>query len=158
MTNIEPVATKGRPVEILLVEDNPGDILLTRKAFKSAKIANNITIAEDGNKALAILKREGEYASLPKMDIVFLDLNLPKKSGQAVLEEIKSDENLRSIPVVILTSSKAELDIVKSYNLHANSYVVKPVNLDKFVEIVRSLEDFWFMVATLPEKNTGTEG
>lgn len=153
MVNVEPIATKGRAVEILLVEDNPGDVLLTKKAFKSAKIANNITVAEDGNKALAVLKREGQYSELPKMDIVFLDLNLPKKSGQAVLEEIKSDEKLRHIPVVILTSSRAEMDVVKSYNLHANSYMVKPVSLDNFIEIVQTFEKFWFTIAVLPDES-----
>lgn len=147
----DTIVNKGRAVEILLVEDNFGDVILTKKAFKNAKLANNITVAEDGSKALAILRREGEYRYAPIPDIVLLDLNLPKKSGQDVLKEIKSDENLRKIPVVILTSSRAELDVVKSYNLYANSYIVKPVSLEKFIDVVKTVEQFWFMVAVLTD-------
>jgi CheY-like chemotaxis protein len=149
--SIDTIAHKGRPAEILLVEDNMGDVLLTQKAFKASGIANNITVAEDGMTALAILRREAEYSAYPVPDMVLLDLNLPKKSGAEVLKEIKADMKLRHIPVIILTSSRAELDVVKGYNLHANSYIVKPVNLEKFGEVVKSIEQFWFVVTVLPD-------
>lgn len=148
----DTISNKGRPAEILLIEDNRGDVLLTKKAFKTGKIANNITVAGDGIEALQMLRREGEHANATIPDIILLDLNLPKKTGRDVLSEIKADEQLKHIPVVVLTSSKAELDVVKSYNLHANSYIVKPVNLEKFNEIVNSIENFWFSVVILPAK------
>ena len=138
-------------VEILLIEDNIGDVLLTKKAFQKSKLANNIQVAKDGEVALSMLKKEDEYAQQATPDIILLDLNLPKKDGREVLEEIKSDKKLSHIPVVILTSSKAEKDIVETYGLHANSYIIKPVNLEKFIEIVESIENFWFTVVVFPD-------
>ncbi len=152
--SIDTITNKGRPAEILLVEDNHGDVLLTKKAFKNGKVANNITVAANGIEALQALRHEGKFASTPTPDIVLLDLNLPQKSGRDVLAEIKADENLKHIPVVVLTSSKAELDVVKSYNLHANSYIVKPVNLEKFAEIVQTIENFWFHIVVLSNDET----
>ncbi len=137
MTNTD--AAKPRVLEILLVEDNRGDTLLTQKVLGGMKLANHITIAEDGDKALAILRREEKYAALPMPDIVLLDLNMPKKSGKEVLQEIKGDERLKHIPVIILTSSHAETDIAKTYDLHANGYIVKPVNPEKFMDMIRTL-------------------
>jgi len=141
---------KVRPVEILLVEDNEGDVFLTKKAFEQAKIANNINVAIDGEAAIEMLKNQGEYADLARPDIVLLDINLPKKDGKQVLLEMKADDNLKRIPVVILTSSKAEQDVVKTYDLHASSYIVKPINLEKFHDVVTAIEDFWFSVVVLP--------
>ena len=139
-----------KPIEILLVEDNEGDVFLTKKAFEKAKITNNIHVAPDGEIALEMLKKEGEYAESTRPDIVLLDINLPKKDGKQVLAEMKSDENLRRIPVVVLTSSQAEQDVVKTYDLHASSYIVKPLNLEKFHDVVTAIEDFWFSVVVLP--------
>lgn len=141
---------KSRSVEILLVEDNEGDVFLTKKAFSQAKIANNIQVAIDGEQAMDILhKREG-YTDSATPDIVLLDINLPKKDGKQVLAEMKEDEQLRRIPVVILTSSKAEQDVVKTYDLHASSYIVKPIDLSKFHDVVTAIENFWFSVVILP--------
>lgn len=144
--------TKPQPVEILLVEDNPGDVRLTRETLKDARILNNLHVAEDGIQALAYLRREGPHAGAVRPDLVLLDLNLPRMSGREVLAEIKGDPRLRSIPVVVLTTSKAEEDIIKSYDLHANCYISKPVEFDGFVEVVRSIEDFWFSVVRLPKE------
>ena len=155
---IDTIKNKGRPAEILLVEDNYGDVLLTKKAFTNTKIANHITVAENGQQALDMLRHVAPYETTPKPDIILLDLNLPRKSGKEVLEEIKSDPDLRHIPVVILTSSRAELDVVKSYHLHANGYVVKPVNLDQFSEIVKSIENFWFTIVLLPDETETKKG
>ena len=141
-----------RPVEILMVEDNPGDIRLTVEALQEGKVRNNLHTVEDGVEALAFLRREGRYAGVPRPDLVLLDLNLPKKTGPEVLAEIKSDPDLRRIPVVILTVSQAEQDIVKSYNLHANCYITKPVDLDRFLEVVQSIENFWLTVVMLPPR------
>jgi len=141
-----------RPIEILMVEDNPGDVRLTVEALKEAKVRNNLHTAEDGVEALAFLRREGRYAEAPRPDLVLLDLNLPKKNGREVLAEIKNDPDLRRIPVVILTVSQAEQDIVKSYNLHANCYITKPVDLDQFLEVVKSIENFWLTVVMLPPR------
>jgi two-component system, chemotaxis family, response regulator Rcp1 len=138
------------PIEILLVEDNPGDVELTREALHDGKIHMNLSVVNDGVEALAFLRREGTYAGSPRPDLILLDLNLPKKDGRAVLAEIKEDRVLRNIPVVILTSSQAEQDIVRAYDLHANCYVTKPVDLDQFITIVRSIEQFWFTVVKLP--------
>lgn len=137
-------------IEILLVEDNPGDVRLTREALKDGKIVNNLHVAEDGVEALAFLRREGKYSDAVRPELILLDLNLPKKDGREVLAEIKADKDLRRIPVVILTSSAAEQDIVKSYNLHANCYVTKPVDLDQFINVVKSIEYFWLTVVRLP--------
>jgi chemotaxis family two-component system response regulator Rcp1 len=140
------------PIEILLVEDNPGDVRLTIEALKEGKIANQINIAVDGIDAMAFLRREGKYASAPKPDLILLDLNLPRKNGREVLAEIKEDSRLKCIPVVILTSSQAEKDIVMTYNLHANCYIKKPVDFNQFIDVVKSIEDFWFNVVKLPPK------
>lgn len=137
-------------IEILLVEDNPADVRLTREALTEAKVRNRLHVAEDGLQAMAFLKNEGEYADAPRPDLILLDLNLPKKDGRQVLEEIKADGNLKRIPVVVLTTSQAEEDIIKTYNLHANCYVTKPVDLDQFITIVKSIEDFWLTIVKLP--------
>ncbi len=142
----------GNLVEILLVEDNPGDVRLTREAMKEGKMRNNLSVAEDGVEAMAFLRREGKYADAPRPDVVLLDLNLPRKNGRAVLEEIKADPDLRRIPVVILTSSKAEEDILDSYDSHANCYVTKPGDLEQFIEVVKSIEGFWVQIVKLPKE------
>ncbi len=141
-----------RPIEILMVEDNPGDVRLTVEALKEGKVRNNFHTVEDGVEALAFLRREGRYAEAPRPDLVLLDLNLPKMNGREVLAEIKEDPELRRIPVVILTVSQAEQDIVKSYNLHANCYITKPVDLDQFLEVVKSIENFWLTIVKLPPR------
>ena len=141
---------ENRPVEILLVEDNPGDERLTREALKEGKVYSNLHWVKDGVEALEFLRKKGKYASTPRPDIILLDLNLPKKDGREVLSEIKQDADLRYIPVVILTTSKAEEDILKSYHLHANCYVTKPVDLEKFIVVVKSIDAFWLTVVTLP--------
>jgi two-component system, chemotaxis family, response regulator Rcp1 len=148
-----PDTFSSRPIEILLVEDNPGDARLTREALREGKIRNNLHHARDGVEALAFLRREGEYAKAPTPDLVLLDLNLPRKDGREVLAEMKQDRRLRTIPVVVLTTSEAENDIVRSYELHANCYITKPVDLEKFIEIVREIESFWLAVVTLPNRN-----
>ncbi|MFQ5817727.1 MAG: response regulator [Terriglobia bacterium] len=140
----------GEPIEILLVEDNPGDVRLVREAFKEAKVRNTLRAVADGVEALAFLRHEGNYAQAPRPDLMLLDLNLPKKDGREVLTEIKQDPNLKRIPVVILTSSKGEEDILKSYNLHANAYVTKPVGLEQLIHLVKAIEEFWLMVVKLP--------
>jgi CheY-like chemotaxis protein len=141
-----------RPIEVLLVEDNPGDVRLTREALKEGKVHNNLHVAPDGVEALAFLRREGRHADAVRPDLILLDLNLPRKGGREVLEEIKSDPALRHIPVVILTSSSAEQDIARAYDLHANCYISKPVDLDQFITVVKSIEDFWFTVVKLPSR------
>ena len=143
--------TFGKPIEILLVEDNPGDVRLTQEALKEAKVRNNLHVVEDGVEALAFLRQEGQYADAPRPDLILLDLNLPKKDGREVLADIKADDELKRIPVVILTVSKAEEDILKTYNLHANCYITKPVNLDQFLAVVKSIEGFWLTVVKLPK-------
>jgi chemotaxis family two-component system response regulator Rcp1 len=140
----------GKPIEILMVEDNPGDVRLTQEALKDAKVANRIYVVPDGVEAMAFLRRQGKYASAVRPDLILLDLNLPKKDGREVLEEIKKAPDLRRIPVVILTVSRAEEDIIKTYDLHANCYITKPVDLDMFLEVVKSIEDFWLTVVKLP--------
>ena len=139
-------------VEILLVEDNPGDVRLTREALKDGKVCNRLTVAEDGEQAIAILRREGQYADAPRPDLILLDLNLPRKDGREVLAEIKADPQLRRIPVVVLTTSKADEDILKAYDLNANCYVTKPVDLDQFMTVVRSVREFWLTVVKLPSE------
>jgi CheY-like chemotaxis protein len=137
-------------IEILLVEDNPGDVRLTREALRDSKLHNNLSVVEDGVEALAFLRREGQYANATRPDIILLDLNLPRKDGREVLEEIKNDDDLKRIPVVVLTTSDAEQDILMSYNLHANCYITKPVDLSRFVTIVKNIKDFWFTIVKLP--------
>lgn len=143
---------KCGPIEILLVEDNPGDVRLTIEALKEGKVSNKINVAADGIEALAFLRREGKYENAPKPDLILLDLNLPKKNGREVLAEIKMDSRLKCVPVVILTSSQAEKDIVTTYNLHANCYITKPVDFGQFIDVVKSIENFWFTVVKLPPK------
>ena len=140
----------GRPVEILLVEDNPSDIYLTRETLKDSRLLNHLSVVKDGEEAMAFLLREGEYAKATRPDLILLDLNLPKKNGLEVLAEVKTDKRLRRIPVVVLTTSSAERDILETYDLHANSYITKPVNLDQFSATVRAIEEFWFTIVRLP--------
>ncbi len=145
-------AIDGRPVEILLIEDNPGDVELAREGLRECKIRNNLHAVGDGVEASAFLHRKGAYASRPRPDLIILDLNLPKRDGRDLLKEIKEDEELKSIPVVILTTSAAEEDILRSYSLHANCYVTKPLGLDQFLQVVRSIETFWFTIVQLPSR------
>lgn len=140
----------GRPAEVLLVEDSPGDVRLTREALKEGKVRNNLSVVSDGVEAMAFLRREGKYADAPRPDIVLLDLNMPRKDGREVLAEMKSDELLKRIPVVVLTTSEAEQDILRTYDLHANCYLTKPVDLEQFISIVKSVEDFWLTIVQLP--------
>jgi len=143
-----------QPVEILLVEDNPGDVRLTHELLRESKVRNRLTVASDGEEAMARLQRRGEYRDAPRPGLILLDLNLPKKDGREVLAEIKADPSLKRIPVVILTTSKADQDVLKSYNLHANAYVTKPIGLDQFVAVVRAIEDFWLAIVKLPPEKT----
>jgi two-component system, chemotaxis family, response regulator Rcp1 len=145
--------SRNQCIEILLVEDNPGDVRLTKEALKEGKILNNLSVVPDGVEALAFLRRENPYENAPRPELILLDLNLPKKDGREVLAEIKEDPSLKMIPVVVLTSSAAEQDIVKSYNLHANCYITKPVDLDQFIEVVQSVEHFWLAIVKLPPGN-----
>jgi CheY-like chemotaxis protein len=142
--------TQAKPVDILLVEDNPGDVRLTQEALKEAKVLNNLFVVTDGVEALAFLRREGKYADAIRPDIILLDLNLPRKDGREVLSEVKNDPHLRRIPVVILTTSKAEEDVVRTYDLHANCYITKPVDIEQFILVVKSVEEFWFTIVKLP--------
>ncbi|MFI0366338.1 response regulator [Actinomadura sp. 1N219] len=138
------------PIEILLVEDDPGDVLLTVEALEHNKVRNALHVVNDGEQAMAFLRQEGEYADVPRPDLVLLDLNLPRKDGREVLGEIKADPGLRAIPVVVLTTSEAEEDILRSYHLHANAYVTKPVDFDQFISVVRRIDDFFVTVVKLP--------
>ena len=140
----------GQQVEILLVEDNPGDVRLTQEALREAKMLNNLSVVRDGEEAMEFLRQEDTYEEAARPDLVLLDLNLPRKDGRQVLAEIKADESLRRMPVVVLTSSDAEQDIFKSYDLHANCYITKPVGMNEFVTVVKSIEDFWFTIVKLP--------
>jgi CheY-like chemotaxis protein len=140
----------GRQVEFLLAEDNPGDVRLTKEALRESKIRNNLNVVPDGVEAMAFLRRQGQYADAPTPDVVLLDLNLPKKDGREVLAEIKTDPVLKRIPVVIITSSEAEQDILRTYDLHANCYVTKPVDLDQFIKVIQSIESFWLTIVKLP--------
>ena len=139
-----------RPVEILLVEDNPGDVRLTQETLKEFTVLNHLSVVGDGVEAMAFLRRERNFARALRPDLILLDLNLPKKDGREVLKEIKADQELKRIPVVVLTTSSAEQDILKMYDLHANCFITKPVDLDQFSEVVRSIEDFWFTTVKLP--------
>ena len=141
--------TEGRPIEILLVEDSPSDTDLTLEALKDFKVRNHVSVVEDGVMALQFLRREGPFAEAPRPDLIMLDLNLPRKDGREVLAEIKKDDNLRLIPVVVLTTSRADQDILRSYQLNANCYITKPVDFNQFLEVVRSIEAFWLFVVTL---------
>jgi chemotaxis family two-component system response regulator Rcp1 len=145
----------GRPVEILLVEDNPGDVRLTIEALKESKIINNLYSVENGIDALHFLRKEGEFKDAVHPDLILLDLNLPLKDGREVLAEIKEDKNLTRIPVVILTTSSANEDIIKTYQLHANCFITKPVNIDQFIKVVKSIGDFWFTIVKLPPNGSG---
>lgn len=138
-------------INILLVEDNPGDVRLTQLAFQRSKVRNRLYHVENGDKALAFLRHEGEYASAPEPDLILLDLNLPLKSGSEVLEEIKSDPRLRHIPVVVLTSSESEEDIAKAYALYANCFITKPIDIEQFIKVVSSIDEFWFSIVKLPK-------
>ncbi|MGD0339075.1 MAG: response regulator [Bacteroidota bacterium] len=140
----------GKPIEILLVEDNPGDARLALESFKESKIRNALHWVQDGVEALAFMRRQGRYTNEPRPDVILLDLNMPKMDGRRVLAEIKSDDDLKRIPVVILTISKSEEDILKTYNLHANCYITKPLDLDQFMKVIRSIEDFWLTIVRLP--------
>jgi len=142
----------GQPVEILLVEDNPGDVGLVREGLRECKIRNNLHVVGDGVAASAFLHRQGAYAAKPRPDVILLDLNLPRRDGRELLREIKEDAQLTQIPVVILTTSAAEEDIVRSYSLHANCYVTKPLGIDQFLAVVRSIDEFWFSIVKLPPK------
>ncbi|MCA1004713.1 response regulator [Rhodococcus hoagii] len=144
------MSAAGKAIDVLLVEDDPGDELMTREAFEFNKVGNNLHVVRDGEQALDFLYRRGEYADAIRPDLILLDLNLPKYDGRQVLETIKSDQDLADIPVVILTTSGAEEDIVRSYKLHANAYVTKPVDLDQFIAAVRQIDDFWVQVVRLP--------
>ncbi len=141
-----------REIEILLVEDNPGDVELTVDALSRAKISNHVSVVQDGLEALAFLKREGKYKDAPRPDLIFLDWNLPGKHGRDVLAEVKQTEELRRIPVCVLTTSDSEQDVIKAYSLHANCYITKPVDIDQFIALVKSIEDFWFKVVKFPSE------
>jgi CheY-like chemotaxis protein len=145
----------GRPVEILLVEDNPGDVRLTQEALADGKVWNNLHHAPDGEEAIAFLRGQGKHAGAPRPDMVLLDLNLPRKDGREVLAEIKADPVLGTIPVVVLTTSHAEEDVLRSYGLHANCYIVKPIDLDQFLHVVQSIESFWLCIVKLPSSLAG---
>ena len=140
-----------RPIEILLAEDNPGDARLTLEGFKDAKVRNNITVVQDGQEAMAYLRHEDPYANAALPDLILLDLNMPKKNGREVLAEIKADEELRRIPVLVFTISNAEKDILESYNLQASAFITKPIDLDEFIRVVKSMEEFWLTVVKLPQ-------
>jgi len=143
------------PIEILLVEDNPGDVRLTQEVLNDGKVRNNMSVVKDGMDAVSFLQQTGEYADAPRPDIILLDLNLPKKDGREVLADIKADFDLKNIPVVVLTTSSAEQDVFKAYNLHANCYITKPVDLDQFIRVIRSIEDFWLTIVKLPRGEYG---
>ena len=142
----------AKPVEVLLVEDDPGDVLLTEETLLASKIRTNLHVAGDGVEALAFLRREGAYAAVPRPDLILLDLNMPRKDGREVLADIKEDPDLKTIPVAVLTTSSQDEDILKSYQLHANCYITKPVGLEQFATVVQTLEDFWFAIVKLPPK------
>ncbi len=142
----------ARPIEILLVEDSPGDVRLTMEALRDAKVRNNLSVVGDGAVALAFLRGEGQYADRTRPDLILLDLNLPRMDGREVLAAIKADPSLKRIPVVVLTTSRAEQDILESYDLHANCYITKPVDLDQFITVVQSIEDFWLAIVKLPSE------
>ena len=141
-----------RPIEVLLVEDDPGDVLMTREALEENKVANHLAVVSDGATAMLYLRKEGEYVDAPTPDLVLLDLNLPRMDGREVLAAMKSDETLRRIPVVVLTTSEAEEDVLRSYSLHANAYVTKPVDFERFIDVVRQIDEFFLTVVRLPQR------
>jgi CheY-like chemotaxis protein len=143
---------EGTPIEVLLVEDDPGDVLMTQEAFEDHKVRNRLTVVSDGAEALSYLRREDQFADAPRPDLILLDLNLPKRDGREVLEEIKKDEDLGRIPVVVLTTSAADEDILRSYQLHANAYVTKPVDFDQFIAVIRQIDEFFVSVVKLPPR------
>jgi two-component system, chemotaxis family, response regulator Rcp1 len=145
------LVTPLRPIEMLLVEDSPTDVLLAKEALEYSKISNKLHIVRDGVEALAFLRREGKYQDAPRPDLILLDLNLPRKDGREVLADIKIDEELKRIPVVVLTTSEDQRDVFESYGHHANCYIVKPVDFDKFASVIKEIEGFWFSVVTLPK-------
>jgi CheY-like chemotaxis protein len=147
-----PEPGPSQPIEVLLVEDDPGDVLMTQEAFADYKIANRLTVVTNGEDAVAYMRKQGRYAGVPTPDLVLLDLNLPRRDGREVLREIKEDPELRRVPVVVLTTSEAEEDVLASYNLHANAYVRKPVDFDQFVAAVRAIDDFFITVVRLPPR------
>ena len=142
-----------KPIEILLVEDNPGDVRLTKEALVDGKVINNLSVVIDGQEAMDFLRKKGKYAKAIRPDLILLDLNLPKKDGREVLQEVKSDPKLKKIPIVVLTTSQAELDVMTSYEHHANCYITKPVDFGQFIKVVKSVENFWFSIVTLPPGN-----
>lgn len=142
--------TLVKPIDILMVEDNPGDVQLTREALEDCKMCNHLHVVEDGEEAIKFLKQQGSFDQSPTPDLIILDLNLPKKDGREVLTEIKADDHLKTIPVVVLTTSKSEEDVLKSYALHANCYITKPIDLEQFIEVVHSIEHFWIGIVALP--------
>lgn len=146
---------QGLPVEILLVEDSPSDTELTVEALKDFKVRSHVSVVEDGVQALQFLRRQGRYAKAPRPDLIMLDLNLPRKDGREVLADIKTDDKLKMIPIVVLTTSRAEMDVLRAYELNANCYITKPVDFNHFLEVVRSIESFWLYVATLPPEPNG---
>jgi CheY-like chemotaxis protein len=148
----DPGQLVGQPIEVLLVEDDPGDVLMTREAFEEHKVHNRLNVVNDGVDALAYLRKEREYANAPRPDLILLDLNLPRVDGREVLSEIKNDGSLRHIPVVVLTTSQADEDILRSYQLHANAYVTKPVDFDSFISVVRQIDNFFVTVVKLPPR------
>jgi CheY-like chemotaxis protein len=149
---MQSVRSPTAPIDVLLVEDSPGDVRLTREALKDAKVQINLHVASDGKEAIAFLMREGKHANAPRPDLILLDLNLPRKDGREVLKEIKENASLKSIPVVILTTSESEADILRSYQLHANCYISKPVDLEGFLKVVQSIDNFWLSVVKLPHE------
>lgn len=149
---MDPLAEQGVPIEVLLVEDDPGDVLMTREAFEEHKVRNNLSVVSDGADALAFVRREGEFSDAPRPDLILLDLNLPKRDGREVLSEIKNDPDLREIPIVVLTTSSAEADILSSYRLHANAYVTKPVDFERFISVVKQIDEFFVSVVKLPPR------
>jgi two-component system, chemotaxis family, response regulator Rcp1 len=150
-----PAPRTARPIEILLVEDNPGDVRLTAEALHEGHVLNQLHVAVDGEQAMAFLRRAGPFADAPRPDLILLDLNLPRKDGREVLAEVKADPDLRRIPIVVLTTSSAERDILQSYDMHANCYILKPVDLDQFIDAVRTVEEFWLSVVKLPPRTAG---
>jgi len=146
LTDSDPV----RPIEVLLVEDDEGDVLMTREALAEGKVINRLNVVNDGVEAVEYLRRDGKYSDASRPDLILLDLNLPKKDGRQVLEEVKADDSLRRIPVIVLTTSAADEDVLRSYDLHANAYVTKPVDFDRFVEVIRQIDDFFISVVRLP--------